>query len=247
MGGTDRAKSRSVPPVLHRRESITTHTDLYSLLGLRITSNAGSSARIAGSPGVPSASIRAIVAEQAYQQVQEAYRVFGDAERRRDYDRGGRRPPPSALEATVASRVRLRRRRRAAGATFGAVRRRLPARASDQLRTGPDLTRRSACRLQTRSGGGRADPVTRQVWCHVWRAGQRSCGCRLRRVAERATAVGLHTWCSAELRDGLDRVGWRRAAPIAAVLASGPHEVVTVRGARHRAGACIAIPGRGYG
>ena len=42
------------------------------------------------------------VAEDMYRQIQQAYRVLGDADRRRAYDRGGVRPAVAQIEASVS-------------------------------------------------------------------------------------------------------------------------------------------------
>jgi molecular chaperone DnaJ len=81
--------------------------DLYSLLGLTRTASNGDIERAYRRlarryhPGVNPGDR---VAEQAYQQIQEAYRILADAERRREYDHGVRPPsrPAPAAGATVA-------------------------------------------------------------------------------------------------------------------------------------------------
>jgi molecular chaperone DnaJ len=81
--------------------------DLYSLLGLTRTASSGEIERAYRRlarryhPGVNPGDR---VAEQAYQQIQEAYRVLADADRRREYDHGAVSTPrtASAAGATVA-------------------------------------------------------------------------------------------------------------------------------------------------
>ena len=79
--------------------------DLYALLGLSRTATAAdidrAYRRLARRyhPGVNPGDR---VAEQAYRQIQEAYRVLTDAESRRAYDRGGAPAPGSATEIVDA-------------------------------------------------------------------------------------------------------------------------------------------------
>jgi len=79
--------------------------DLYALLGLTRDATLADVERAyrrlarryhpGVNPGDP-------VAERIYRQVQEAYEILADAERRREYDRGGRREPAARIEASVS-------------------------------------------------------------------------------------------------------------------------------------------------
>jgi len=79
--------------------------DLYALLGLVETASGADIERAYRRlarryhPGVNPGDR---LAEQRYQQIQEAYRVLTDAERRRAYDRGGAPAPEPRIEASVA-------------------------------------------------------------------------------------------------------------------------------------------------
>ena len=123
-----------------RREEVGRSVDLYSLLGLardRLGSRDRAGVSPAGAPVSPGRESGRSAGRERYQQIQEAYRVLADAERRREYDRGGgarpgpRSRPPSRSRGSISRRRpkgRSRRRFRSSSPTSFSTPRRTPRR-----------------------------------------------------------------------------------------------------------------------
>ncbi len=236
--------------------------DLYSLLGLNRSASAGDIERAYRRlarryhPGVNPGDR---VAEELYRQIQEAYDVLVDIDRRREYDRGARRPDRSWPRRAWRSKASIfrrrpkdpaRRRSRSSSRTSfstprGKPRRRLAGTTSRSTRACHFSTRRAAPMCRSRSIGRIA--VRRALATAVWRA-RRS---RVRCAAEKASSDGrAATWCSRRRATcAAGRVGscLNRAARAPASAPRSLTDVVTLTvPAGVERGARLAVPGRGH-
>ena len=237
--------------------------DLYALLGVGRAASAGEIERAYRRlarryhPGVNPGDR---MAEELFRQVQQAFEVLGDDERRREYDRGAARGRPGGGDRVrVARGIRfLGAGRRAAG---GDVRRAVRGRVSGRRARGHDAvarrghrTRRSALSFRDAvRGGGVPMSVVRQERCARVRrrrtrgaAAGRLSGLRRRgRAAMGARAHGVRAEC--DECDGAGRLSTQPCRRARGVGIQPRSEVVTMSvpaGVEH--GDRLAVPGRGH-
>lgn len=199
------------------------------------------------------------VAEEMYAGIQRAYEVLADRDRRRDYDRGGRRPPPVQMEAAVAfegfdfTAVTPD----SAAATFSELFADVFQQAAQERATptrGADLEVRAAVSFDQAIRGGESPlSIVRQERCP--HCGGDGVVARLPVTCPACGGVGERRWARGhmtfskpcEVCGGRGRLAEQGCLPCAGVGTLARSEVVTVPTPPGLAsGMRLVVPGRGH-